>query len=238
MSYSQPVYKDAAKISDSTDYYLEIGLFNKEDKKSYSKAILYTEKAIEFAKKNNLNNKLADCYLQLGNIYYNLKKNNLAIDFFIRAINLYNKKEPKTNLALSYYGLGKCYLRKDNIQVAEIYFEKSASLYRELNFFEAIELINLQKGIIKKEKKNYTEATEILKSVTENLSDDTFLTTKIEAFIQLGEIEMAQEKYNSAINYYNLANTINEANKTDFETTKRVFKQLSLAYEKTQNTSQ
>ena len=38
-SYTQSVYKDVAKISDSTDYYLEIGLFNKEDKKSYKRAI-------------------------------------------------------------------------------------------------------------------------------------------------------------------------------------------------------
>ena len=72
--YTQSVYKDAGKISDSTDYYLEIGLFNKEAKKSYTKAILYTEKAIEYAKANNLNNKLADSYLQLATIFYELKK--------------------------------------------------------------------------------------------------------------------------------------------------------------------
>ena len=46
------IYKEAAKITDSSDYYLEVGLFNKEDKKSYSKAILFTEQAIEYAKKN------------------------------------------------------------------------------------------------------------------------------------------------------------------------------------------
>ena len=44
-SYAQSVYKEVAKINDSTDYYLEIGLFNKEEKKSVSKAILFTEKA-------------------------------------------------------------------------------------------------------------------------------------------------------------------------------------------------
>ena len=53
-SYSQSVYKNVAKISDSTDYYLEIGLFNKEDKKSYKRAIEFTEKAIKYAKSKNL----------------------------------------------------------------------------------------------------------------------------------------------------------------------------------------
>ena len=234
-SYTQTVYKDVAKISDSTDYYLEIGRFNKEDKKSYKRAIEFTEKAIAYAKSNKLNNKLADAYLQLGNIYYDLEKNNLAIDYFIRAVNTYDTKEPKTNLAFSYYGLGKCYLKKGNIKVAEIYFEKAASLYEKLNFFEAIELINLQKGIINKEKKNYPEATTILLSVIKNLDDDAFLSTKSEAYFQLGEIEMAQKNYAKAISYYDLANASNITNKSDFETNKKILKQLSIAHERNNN---
>ena len=191
--YTQSVYKDAGKISDSTDYYLEIGLFNKEAKKSYTKAILYTEKAIEYAKANNLDNKLADCYLQLATIFYELEKNDLAIDYYIRAISIYSKGEPNSNIALSYYGLGKCYLKKNNISNAEIYFEKATVIYKKLNFLEAIELINLQKAIIKKEKGKIDEASNILKGVIENISDDALLSTKTEAYIQLGEIEILND---------------------------------------------
>lgn len=238
LSYSQSVYKEVAKINDSTDYYLEIGLFNKEEKKSFNKAILFTEKAISFAKSKQQKNKLGIGYLQLATIYYDIEKNELSIDNYIRAINIFDKKNPTTNLALAYYGLGKCYLKKNKIAVAEIYFEKAKSLYETLNFLEAIELINLQKGIIKKEKKEYAIASEILKSVIENLSDDTFATTKTEAYFQLGEIEMAKGKYTSAIEYYNLANSSNFNNKTDFNISKRIFKQLSFAYEKANNPKQ
>ena len=237
-SYSQSVYKDVAKINDSTDYYLEIGLFNKEEKKSISKAILFTEKAISFAKNKQQKTKLGIGYLQLATIYFDIEKNELAIDNYIRAINVFDKKNPTTNLALAYYGLGKCYLKKNKIAVAEIYFEKAASLYEELNFYEAIELINLQRGIINKEKKQFAIASEILKSVIENLSDDTFATTKTEAYFQLGEIEMATGKFTSAIDYYNLANSSNSNNKTDFSISKRIFKQLSVAYEKANNPKQ
>ena len=233
--YTQSVYKDAGKISDSTDYYLEIGLFNKEAKKSYTKAILYTEKAIEYAKANNLNNKLADSYLQLATIFYELEKNDLAIDYYIRAISIYSKSEPKSNIALSYYGLGKCYLKKNNIAYAETYFEKATVIYKKLNFLEAIELINLQKAIIKKEKGNYTEASNILIGVVENISDDALLSTKTEAYIQLGEIEIVKKKYPQAINYLNLANQTNEINNNDFQLTKRIYKLLSTTYEKNKN---
>jgi tetratricopeptide (TPR) repeat protein len=108
--YTQYVYKDTGKISDSCDYYLEIGLFNKEVKKSYTKAILYTEKSIKYAKNNKLDKKLANGYLQLATIFYELEKNDLAIDYYIRAINVFGKSEPNSNIALYYYGLGLFYL--------------------------------------------------------------------------------------------------------------------------------
>lgn len=236
-SYSQSVYKDATKINDSTDYYLEIGLFNKEEKKSYSKAILYTEKAIDFAKKNKLDNKLADCYLQLATIFFELEKNDLAIDYYIRAISIYNKSEPKSNIALSYYGLGKCYLKKNNIAYAEIYFEKATIVYEKLNFLEAIELINLQKAIIKKEKRKYEEAITILKGVVENISDDALLSTKTEAYIQLGEIEVIKKEYSQAIDYLNEAKYTNENSNNDYKLAKRIYKLLGTTHEKNNNIS-
>ena len=236
-SYSQSVYKDAAKINDSTDYYLEIGLFNKEDKKSYSKAILYTEKAIDYAKGHDLNDKLADCYLQLATIFFELEKNDLAIDYYIRAISIYSKSEPKSNIALSYYGLGKCYLKKNNIAYAENYFEKATVVYEKLNFLEAIELINLQKAIIKKEKGRYEEAVIILKGVIDNISDDALLSTKTEAYIQVGEIELILKDYPQAIDFLNLAKQTNEASNNDYKLTKRIYKLLSTTYEKNNNIS-
>ncbi|WP_445721153.1 ATP-binding protein [Flavobacterium sp.] len=226
-----------AKINDSTDYYLEIGLFNKEEKKSYSKAILYTEKAIDYAKEHNLNDKLADCYLQLATIFFELEKNDSAIDYYIRAFSIYSKSEPKSNIALSYYGLGKCYLKKNNIAYAENYFEKSTVVYEKLNFLEAIELINLQKAIIKKEKGRYEEAVIILKGVIDNISDDALLSTKTEAYIQVGEIELILKDYPQAIDFLNLAKQSNEASNNDYKLTKRIYKLLSTTYEKNNNIS-
>lgn len=235
--YSQSVYKDATKINDSTDYYLEIGLFNKEEKKSYSKAILYTEKAIEFAKKNKLSNKLADCYLQLATIFFELEKNDLAIDYYIRAISIYSKSEPKSNIALAYYSLGKCYLKKNNIPYAESYFEKATIVYEKLNFLEAIEVINLQKAIIKKENRKYEEAITILKGVIENISDDALLSTKTEAYIQLGEIEVIKKEYSQALDYLNQAKYTNETSNNDFKLAKRIYKLLGTTHEKNNNIS-
>jgi hypothetical protein len=65
-------------------------------------------------------------------------------------------------------------------------------------------------------------------------SDEVMRTVEF----QLGEIEIAKGKFISAIDYYNLANSSNSNNKTDFSISKRIFKQLSFAYEKTNNPKQ
>ncbi|WP_159777781.1 tetratricopeptide repeat protein [Flavobacterium sp. 9AF] len=229
-SHSQSILKETTQLNDSVDYYLEIASFNKEDKHSYNKAIAYTEKAIEFAKKKKLNNKLPDCYLILGNIYYDLEKTDLAIENFIRSINLYKTNEPKSNLALAYYGLGKCYLEKNKIELSEIYFRKATDIYEALNYTDAIQLINLQKGLIQKNKKNYYKAISIFNSIINSIHQDNFLETKIEAYYQIGEIKFIKEQYDEAINNYKLALETHQENSKNIQLQKKILKQLSLAY--------
>lgn len=232
-SFAQPLYKEAAEINDSVDYYLEIALFNKEDKNSFNKAIVYTEKAIEFAKANNLESKLADCYLILGGIYYDLQKPENAIEHFIRSINIYTKENPNPNLALAYYNLGKCYLERDRQELSEIYFKKAASIYKEHQFYDAIELINVQKGIIQKNKSNLVEAEAIFQKAVSNISDhDALADTKVEAFYQLGEIQFLNNNFAAAIKYYDQALSLNENSIYNIALEKKILKRLSEAYSK------
>lgn len=65
-SYAQSVYKEVAKINDSTDYYLEIGLFNKEEKKSVSKALFFYRKSHCFCQKEGAKIKIRRWLLAIG----------------------------------------------------------------------------------------------------------------------------------------------------------------------------
>lgn len=228
---TQALYKEIAEIKDSADYYLEIAIFNKEDKKSFNKAIIYTEKAIDFAKKNKLTSKMANSYLVLGGIYYDLQKNDNAIENFIRSINLYSKENPNSNLALAYYNLGKCYLEKDKPELSEIYFKKSSLIYKQLNFDDAIELINLQKAIIQKDKGNLFEAETILKNTIKKISNnDAFIETKVEAYFQLGEIENIKKRHSLAAAYFEQALKTNKSGNYNIALQKKTLKKLSNTY--------
>ncbi|MEQ3661342.1 MAG: signal transduction histidine kinase/CheY-like chemotaxis protein/TolA-binding protein [Flavobacterium sp.] len=233
LSYSQSLYKEDTKINDSVDYFLEVAIFNKDDKKSFNKAIIYSEKAIEYAKKNNLNEKLADCYLVLGSIHFDLKKTDIAIENFIRSINYYNQKKKSTNLALAYYNLGNCYLEKNKTDLSEIYLNKSAQLYNQLNFPDAIELINLQKGIIQKTKNNFTEAEYIFQKITTDIINEDFIDTKIEALFQLGQIAFIKKEYQKSIQYFEKALQTNKNGNQNTQLEIKILKELSILYKST-----
>lgn len=233
LSYSQSLYKENTKINDSVDYFLEVALFNKDDKKSYNKAILYSEKAIEYANKNNLPDKLAECYLVLGSVYFDLNKIDSAIENYIRSINYYNKKEKSANLALAYYNLGSSYLAKNKSDLSEIYFNKSAQIYTELNFTDAIELINLQKGIIKKNKNNFSDAELIFQKIVTEISNEDFIDTKVEALFQLGQIAFLKKEYKESILYFEKALKTNKEGNKNIQLEIKILKELSVLYKST-----
>jgi len=233
---SQALYKEVAKINDSVDYYLEIAIFNKEDKKSFNKAIFYTEKAIDFAKNSNLQSKLGDCYLVLGGIYFEIQKVDDAIDNYIRSINSYGKNVPKSNLALAYYNLGKCYIAKNKPELSDIYFKKASFIFQELNFTDAIELINLQKGILLTEKGEKTEASKTFKKIIKNSSEnDALLETRIEAYYRLSLIEFSSKNYRESINLLQKALALNSKGPENLNLQKKILKQISDTYKANEN---
>ena len=229
-SNAQSLLKETTQINDSVDYYLEIASFNKEDKHSFNKAIIYTEKAIDYAKKQKLDEKLPECYLILGNIYYDLEKTDTAIENYIRSINLYKVQEPTSDLGLAYYSLGKCYLEKNKVELSEVYFKKASEIYEKLNFKDAIQLINIQKGIIQKNKKNYHKAISIFSSIINSINNDAFINTKVEAYYQIGEIELINNRYDRAIENFDWALELNESNSKNVQLQKKILKQLSLTH--------
>ncbi|WP_430400240.1 ATP-binding protein [Flavobacterium sp.] len=230
LGYSKSLYKENTKINDSVDYFLEVAIFNKDDKKSFNKAIIYSEKAIEYAKENNLNEKLGDCYLVLGSVHFDLNKTDIAIENFIRSINHYNNKEKSTNLALAYYNLGNCYLIKNKTDLSEIYFNKSAQLYKQFNFTDAIDLINLQKGIIEKKKNNFVEAENIFQKIIIDVVNEDFIDTKVEAFFQLGQIAFIKKNTDKSIQYFETALKTNRAGNKNNSLEIKTIKELSKVY--------
>ncbi|CCG54058.1 Probable hybrid two-component system sensor histidine kinase and response regulator receiver [Flavobacterium indicum GPTSA100-9 = DSM 17447] len=215
---------------DSIDYYLELASFNAEDKLQTEKAIKYTNKAISFAKniKNEL--KLHDSYYFLGTIYYQNNKFEDAIFYFIRCTNFYQSNKLITaKLAKSYYSLGLCYLAKNKINLANTYFNKSYDIYNNLNISDALQLVELQKGLSLKAAKKYDEALSIFKRIGTQNAD--YENAKLEAYFQVSAIYSIQKKYSHAYSAIKKAFDIAEKNNNSLAKNK-ILNQLIFLAEK------
>ncbi len=221
------------KKTDSVAYYIDLVKFHKKNN-AYKECLLYSQKAIEYATVSNNKEQLANSYSNLGTIYYDLKKTDDAIDKYQKSIAYYATLNPTANQAFTFYSLGLCYMQKNNFSMAETNFNKAKSIYEAIKIPNAIELLNLQKGIVYKEKGKTDLAMKLFNEIiTKNDSADSY-KTEAEALYQVGTIELKKNRTNLAQNYLLKAYKISSANRSLEEKSKIVLA-LSKVYEKQLN---
>jgi len=227
-SFSQK--KKSVEKIDSVAYYSNLRDSNVKVNK-YKDALLYTQKAIIYSKKNNQIEAQANQTFFLGKLYYDVKKYDDAIKSFNISISISKNLIPSSIQATTYYYLGMCYMQKRSFDNAQICFYKAQKLYDTLEITHPTDLINLQKGIIYKSKGEYDLASTILKAIVAKPDIPSILDSKTEALYQIGTIEMNQNRNNLALNYFNKALDLNAKNK-NLEQKLAILLALSTVYEK------
>ena len=228
LSFSQK--NNSVEKIDSVGYYSKLANSNVSENK-YRNALYYTQKAINFSKANNKTEAQTNQTYSLGKLYYDVKKYDDAIKAFDKSILLSKTLEPSSIQATAYYYLGMCYMKKKNFSNAKISFDKAQSLYDTLETTNTADLLNLQRGIIYKSEGNSDTASTIFSTIIAKPDNQGILDTKAEALYQIGTIEMAQNRNNLALNYFNKALDLNAKNK-NLEQKSAILLALSTVYEK------
>ena len=216
---------------DSVDHYIELVKFNKNIN-NYRNCLDYSQKALDYAKKTNNQKAIAHSYSNLGIVFLELKKYNDAIDVLIKSIAIYSTLPQSSEQAFAYYSLGVCYIQTNNIKMAEKNFNAASTIYKIIKVSNAEEMLNLQKGIILKEKGRIDLAMPLFESVISNSTSEESEKTKSEALYQIGKIEQNKKRHNLAINYFNRALKIESI---DIEQKSNIILALSESYEKSMN---
>ena len=228
LSFSQK--NTPAEKVDSVAYYSNLANSNKTENK-YRNALYYTQKAINFCKEHHKTHAQSDQTFCLGKLYFEVKKYEEAIKAFDKSISLSNVLEPSPELASSFYHLGLCYMQKKDFPKAKSSFDKAQSLYNNLKISHTIDLLNLQKGIISKSTGNPDLAAIIFSTIVAKPDSPDILNTKAEALYQIGTIEVAHNRNNLALNYFNKALDLNSKNK-NLEQKANILLALSTVHEK------
>lgn len=218
--------KSVEKI-DSVDYYIDLVKYNKNFN-NYRNCLDYSQKALDYANKTNDPKSIADSFSNLGIVYLELKKYDDAIDVLIKSVATYSTLPASSEQAFAFYSLGVCYLEKNDFTKAEKNFDAAGLIYEDIKIPSAIEMLNLQKGIVYKEKGKLDLAMPLFESIaTKKDTADTY-KTKAEALLQLGKIELESKRNNLALNYLNRALA---TNKNNLEQKSEIILAMSEAYE-------
>jgi signal transduction histidine kinase/CheY-like chemotaxis protein len=192
--------KKTSKSIDSLSYYFEQIEYNKKAN-NYRNCLFYSKKAIDFSQKQNDDKALADGYYNLGLVYYDLRKQEDAIDAFVRSVAIYSTLPVSTEQAMCYYYLGMTYIKQKNTTLAEKNLNQAQVLFDKLMIHSAIAMINLQRAIIYKELGKTDASIALLQQLI--AQTDTIHTRKVipEAMYHLGMIEKDRKRYNLALSY-------------------------------------
>lgn len=206
----QTVLYPQKRTVDSISYYSNL-IKKNEKKNNYKDVLFYSQKSINYCKKNNKIEAEAIQNFNLGKIYFDLKLNNDAIEVFTNGINLFNtvSKKPNSKVADVYYYLSLLYIEKKNFNLAEISINKSEEILKKLNDYKHFDLISLQKGILLRKKGKDSLASSIFTAIINKPQNYTYPTTKAEALLQIGVLEVSNKRYNLALNYFNKALELN-----------------------------
>ncbi|WP_281324229.1 ATP-binding protein [Flavobacterium sp. IMCC34518] len=217
---------------DSVSYYSK--LVNENTKNNnYKDVLFYTQKSINFCKKNH--KKEAEFFqtFNLGKIYFDLNLYNDAIEVFNKSIILFNSISTKPNekVANAYYFMGLSYIEKKKYNLAEICILKTEEIQKKLKINDPGDKINLQKGIIAKSTGNITLALSLFNAIIAKIENNNSTNTKAEALYQIGTIEASGKRYNLALNYFNKAAELNNTTK-NLNQKSNILLALSTVYDK------
>lgn len=228
------LYSQTKQNTDSLSYYNKLANSNLE-KKKYNKALYYTQKSIDFCETNNKSENVANQTFKLGKIYYNQQKYSIALKNFHKSVSLFNKIKPTTCtkiLALHYIGVTNT--AQGNYDVANVYYNKADSLLKALKIIDHGETLDYQKALAYKASKDLPLAAKTFQSIIKKPDNPKIIKTKADSYYQLGLIETALSRNDSALVYFDNALEYNAKSNNLAEKSKIVLA-ISQYYKKNRN---
>jgi signal transduction histidine kinase len=221
--------KKTVEKTDSTAYYIQLADFNKKTN-NYKFSLEFSQKAYNYAKKNNDIKGKALAQFSLGATYFELKKISDAIECFTKSAVNFGLLPPSSEQALCYYNIGLCYMEIEEYSRAEINFNRAKIIYDSIKI-DASESLKLQKAILYKSKGKNDLASALFNEIISKPDSEDIFNIKVEALYQLGMIEEKINRNNLAINYFNRSLVLNSKG-TNLDQKAKIYLALSTTYEK------
>lgn len=165
-------------------------------------ALKYYSKSLDFYKRNNNKIGEANCYNEIGNLYYN-KNYDISVKYYTKALRIYIKNGNWEGIATTYINLANAVSDNGNIKQGIVFYYKAMNALNKKKDNYNLSIVYNNLGDSYKSLKKYDKAIILFEkslsiSKHQNLSDINTM-----AFYNIAETKYEQGLYNEAILYAN-----------------------------------
>jgi len=194
--------KENGKISVKAMISNDVGLMYRE-LGEYDNALEAFFKALEFLRKEDLDQNISDIYNNISSVYRLLNNKEEAINFLSKAQIINIKYENWKQVADNYLNLGKIYLSIPYPDAAIQYFNKSSVIYQKLGLNEELAMCSLALAETNLDSNNLKMAQTYIQQAIEYSKKINNKKLLSEIYNTLGEMNFKKNHLNEAITYYN-----------------------------------
>ncbi|HBF87783.1 MAG TPA: hypothetical protein DDX39_03995 [Bacteroidales bacterium] len=147
----------------------------------------------------------------VGSAYTNLGNYNLANDFFIKSLKIYQEIKDEYGISKCYLNIGTIHYRQGTYDKAISYFIRSLQIYEKLGFKKGIADGSTTVGLIHYQQHNYDKALKYFENslkIYEELNENRGISI---CYMNIGNVYKDQGYHEKAIEYY--SNSIKIAEK-------------------------
>ncbi|MGE0078167.1 MAG: tetratricopeptide repeat protein [Bacteroidales bacterium] len=169
---------------------------------NYSEARRNFNDILNYSKIRHDSNMMASAYGNIGNTYMYENKNSLAIEYFLKAMKIFEENNNTKGLATVYGVLGNIYLSLSEYNQALEYYQKGLVLFEQLGWKSYAATSTMNIGIVYKNKKDYDKAIEYFTKAHKVHLELGNLYEAAQCIGNIGNVEFCKGNYSLSIEYH------------------------------------
>ena len=196
--------------------YMQIGLAH-DGEMRYDSTLIYFNRALAAAERmrdfkkyeeSDIDNRLSAIYGNMGNLYNIQDSLHRAVEYYLKALALFEKHGWRESQANAYYNIGEMYLSMENYPQAEENYRRAAGIARDTGDSLFVAYADLGLAIVESAGGNYDRALEHALAAHDYFfsqpDEDTFQVAALNILAEIwlygsGDVDRAEEYVNRAL---------------------------------------
>jgi len=195
----------------------------------YSEALKVLKEAFVIAEEHKLISEQTFIVSNLADIYSTINDNNLALDYAIKAANIYIQTENKVALASTYNFIGTIHRKLGNRELALEYFLKAYEIEQNENSSQGLSNSLNNLGIIYNELGENDKALDYYKKARDLAIENNNKMGQSAAYNNIGILSSEMKRYDEAISSYKKSITLSEETE-DYTSLLNTYNNLAWVY--------